>query len=127
MKVLNIDEVDGEKLGESTVRQILVYSKNLMLMYTEAEPGGPPIAHSHPHEQMGFILQGTSELTAGGKTITLRTGSSFLWSPTSIMRYEALEMRRSKYWISFTHTEKIMYLRSRGSRSSNLLFNPQFT
>jgi quercetin dioxygenase-like cupin family protein len=81
MKVLNIDEVEGEKLGESTIRRILVYSKNLMLMYTEAEPGGPPIAHSHPHEQMGFIIQGTSELTAGGKTVTLRAGSSFLIEP----------------------------------------------
>jgi hypothetical protein len=35
MKVLNIDEVDGEKLGENTIRRIMVYSKNLMLMYTE--------------------------------------------------------------------------------------------
>ena len=81
MKVLNIDEVEGEKLGESAIRHILVYSKNLMLMYTEANPGGPPIAHSHPHEQMGFVIQGTSELTAGGKTVTLKAGSSFLLEP----------------------------------------------
>jgi quercetin dioxygenase-like cupin family protein len=81
MKVLNINEVEGEKLGENTIRRILVYSKKLMLMYSEAEPGGPPIAHSHPHEQMGFIIQGTSELTAGGKTVTLKAGSSFLLEP----------------------------------------------
>jgi quercetin dioxygenase-like cupin family protein len=67
MKVLNVDEVEGEKLGEKALRRILVYSKNLMLMYTEAEPGGPPISHSHPHEQMGFVIQGTSQLTASGK------------------------------------------------------------
>ena len=81
MKVLNIDEVEGEKLGETAIRRILVYSKNLMLMYTEAEPGGPPIAHSHSNKQMGYIIQGTSELTAGGKTVTLRAGSSFLLEP----------------------------------------------
>lgn len=81
MKILNIDEVDGEKLGESAIRRIMVYSKNLMLMYTEAEPGGPLLAHSHPHEQLGFILQGTSELTASGETVTLRAGSSFLLEP----------------------------------------------
>ena len=66
MKVLNIDEVEGERLGENAIRRILVYSENLMLMYTEAMPGGPPIAHSHPHEQLGFIIQGESELTASG-------------------------------------------------------------
>jgi len=81
MKVLNIDEVKGENLGESALRKILVYSDNLMLMYSEAEPGGPPLAHSHPHEQIGYIIQGTSELTASGETVTLKAGSSFLLEP----------------------------------------------
>lgn len=81
MKVLHIDEVDGEKLGENALRKILVYSKNLMLMYTESTPGGPPLSHSHPHEQMGYIIQGTAELTAGGETVTLKAGSSFLLEP----------------------------------------------
>ena len=82
MKVLNIDEVKGEKLGvTNALRKILVYSENLMLMYTEAMPGGPPLSHSHPHEQIGFIIQGTSELTASGETVTLRAGSSFLLEP----------------------------------------------
>jgi len=81
MKVLNIDEVKGENLGESALRKILVYSDNLMLMYSEAEPGKPPLAHSHPHEQIGYIIQGTSELTASGETVTLKVGSSFLLEP----------------------------------------------
>jgi quercetin dioxygenase-like cupin family protein len=81
MKVLNIDEVKGERLGENAIRKILVYSENLMIMYTEAKPGGPPISHSHPHEQMGFIIQGNAELTASGETVTLRAGSSFLLEP----------------------------------------------
>ena len=80
MKVLNIDEVEGDRLGPGTLRKILVYSENLMLMYTEAEPGGE-LSHSHPHEQMGYIIQGTTQLTAGGETVTLRAGSSFLLGP----------------------------------------------
>ncbi len=55
MKVLNIDEVEGDQPGPGAVRKILVYSENLMLMYTEAEPGGE-LSHSHPHEQMGYII-----------------------------------------------------------------------
>jgi quercetin dioxygenase-like cupin family protein len=81
MKVLNIDEVEGEKLGEHALRKILVYSESLMLMYTKATPGGPPLSHSHPHEQMGYVIQGTAELTAGGETVTLKAGSSFLLEP----------------------------------------------
>lgn len=81
MKVLHVDEVEGEKLGEKAVRKILVYSENIMLMYTEAMPGGPGISHSHPHEQITYMIQGTSELTAGGETVTLKAGSSALLEP----------------------------------------------
>ena len=96
MKVLNIDEVDGEKLGPSAIRRIMVYSKNLMLMYTEAEPGGPPLAHSHPHEQLGFIIQGTSELTASGETVTLRAGSSFLLEPNEYHEIRGIGIEKVK-------------------------------
>ena len=82
MKVLKIDEVEGEKLGNTeAIRKILVYSENLMLMYAEAMPDGPPLSHSHPHEQLGFIIQGTVELTASGETVILKAGSSYLLEP----------------------------------------------
>jgi len=82
MKVLTIDEAKGERLGDTTaLRKTLVYSENLMLSYAEAMPGGPPLSHSHPHEQMGYIIQGTVELTASGETVTLKTGSSYLLEP----------------------------------------------
>ena len=80
MKVLNLAEVEGDQPGPGAVRKILVYSENMMLMYSEAEPGGG-LSHSHPHEQMGYIIQGTTQLTAGGETVTLRAGSSFLLEP----------------------------------------------
>ncbi len=52
-----------------------------MLMYTEAMPGGSVISHSHPHEQITYMIQGTSELTAGGEIVTLKAGSSALLEP----------------------------------------------
>jgi len=81
MKVLHLDQVEGEKLGPNVLRKILVYSDNLMLMCSEVLPGGPPLSHSHSHEQLGYIVQGTAELTAGGETVTLKAGSSFLLEP----------------------------------------------
>ena len=82
MKALNIDEVEGEKLGNTeAIRKILVYSENLMLQYVEAMPDGPPLSHSHPHEQLGYIIQGTCKLTASGETVVLTAGSSYLLEP----------------------------------------------
>ena len=80
MKVLHLDQVEGEKRGPNVLRKILVYSENLMLMHTEAMPGGG-VSHSHPHEQIVFIIQGTAELTVGGETVTLKAGSSAILEP----------------------------------------------
>jgi quercetin dioxygenase-like cupin family protein len=49
-----------------------------MLVYYEVEPGAT-LSHSHPHEQMGFVVKGSAELTAGGKTVKLGLGSSYLF------------------------------------------------
>jgi quercetin dioxygenase-like cupin family protein len=82
MKVLNIDEVKGERLGDTeAIRKVLVYSENLMIMYAEAMPDGPPLSHSHHNEQIGFVLQGTVELIASGETVILKAGSSYLLEP----------------------------------------------
>ena len=50
-------------------------------MYAEAMPDGPPLSYSHPNEQLGFVIQGTVELTASGETVILRAGSSYLLEP----------------------------------------------
>ena len=80
MKVLKVNDVKGVNLGNIAIRKTLVYSDNMM-MHAEAKPGGPPIAHSHPHEQMGYVLQGKVELEAGGKTVALEAGSSYYIEP----------------------------------------------
>jgi len=56
MKALNLDEVKGDEIAKGAVRKVLVHSKNLMLVYYDVEPGAT-LSHSHPHEQMGFIVK----------------------------------------------------------------------
>jgi len=80
MKVLHIDEVEGDQPVKGAVRKILVYSENLMLIQWEVD-AGVSLSHSHPHEQMGFIIKGAAALTAGGEKVTLSAGSSFLLEP----------------------------------------------
>jgi unsaturated pyranuronate lyase len=46
----------------------------LMLSVVHFEPGGVVPEHSHPHEQMGYLISGKLEFTVGGVTQTLSAG-----------------------------------------------------
>ena len=45
-----------------------------MLSLVEFEPRAVVEPHSHPHEQMGMLLEGELTFTIGGQTRTLRPG-----------------------------------------------------
>jgi len=47
---------------------------NLMLSVVRLEPGSVVLDHSHPHEQMGILLEGRLEFTVGGVTRLLGPG-----------------------------------------------------
>ena len=46
----------------------------VMLSLVEFEPHAVVKEHSHPHEQMGLLLEGELEFTIGGKTRILQPG-----------------------------------------------------
>jgi quercetin dioxygenase-like cupin family protein len=48
--------------------------KNLMLSVVHFEPHSVVLEHSHPHEQMGILLEGRVEFTIGGETRLLGPG-----------------------------------------------------
>jgi quercetin dioxygenase-like cupin family protein len=47
---------------------------NLMLSVVHLEPASVVLDHSHPHEQMGILLEGRLEFTVGGVTRVLGPG-----------------------------------------------------
>lgn len=47
---------------------------NLMFSLVEFEPGAVVQPHSHPHEQMGLLLEGTLEFVIGGQRRVLQPG-----------------------------------------------------
>lgn len=51
--------------------------RGVMLSVVEFEPGGVVPEHSHPHEQMGYLVSGRLEFTVGGLTRLLEPGD--LW------------------------------------------------
>ena len=57
----------------STVK--FIHSDNITLAYWDFEAGTLLPDHSHPHEQITSIIEGTFELTVGGETKTMKPGS----------------------------------------------------
>jgi len=47
---------------------------HMMLSLVEFQPGAVVEPHSHPHEQMGMLLEGELTFTIGGETKTLQPG-----------------------------------------------------
>jgi quercetin dioxygenase-like cupin family protein len=48
--------------------------EQMMLSLVEFEPRAVVQPHSHPHEQMGMLLEGELTFTIGGETRTLQAG-----------------------------------------------------
>ena len=48
--------------------------EQMMLSLVEMAPNAVVQEHSHPHEQMGLMLEGEATFTIGGQTRTVRAG-----------------------------------------------------
>jgi len=55
--------------------------KNSTVTLNELKPGTQPNVHSHPHEQITYILQGEGEFVLGGEVMILTAGDLLLVPP----------------------------------------------
>lgn len=60
------------------LRQVLAYTENLMLVRHEMKKGWVGALHSHPHEQLVYVVSGHIRFTSVGKIFDARTGDSFV-------------------------------------------------
>lgn len=79
MFVFNQD-IPMEDLGEGISRKVLAHSDNMMSVEVHFEEGAIGPMHSHPHEQLTYVLSGEFEFTIGdekksSKLATLCTNS----------------------------------------------------
>ncbi|MCE0494764.1 cupin domain-containing protein [Vibrio salinus] len=80
MFVFNND-IPMEDLGEGVSRKVLAYSDNIMSVEVHFEKGAIGAMHSHPHEQLTYVLSGAFEFTIGGETKVVRTGDTLYKEP----------------------------------------------
>jgi quercetin dioxygenase-like cupin family protein len=59
-------------------RQVLAYNEKLMLVRHLMEAGWVGARHSHPHEQLVYMIRGLIEFSGPGGTFEARAGDSFV-------------------------------------------------
>ena len=79
-------------LGGGVTRKILSYSKNLMTVELSFPKGATGAKHSHPHEQIGYIISGRLIYQEDGQEDkVLETGDTYYRAPNVIHGVEILE------------------------------------
>lgn len=71
-------EVNLQQLEEKVARKVLSHSESLMIVEVHFKKGGVGTPHSHEdHEQIGYIIKGSFEVTVGAEKKLLHQGDSF--------------------------------------------------
>lgn len=75
------DEIKLIDLGEGISRKVLAYHDNLMVVEVNFEKGAIGALHSHPHEQITYIISGAFEFNIGGEKKVVRAGDTTFKEP----------------------------------------------
>jgi quercetin dioxygenase-like cupin family protein len=59
-------------------RRVLAYNEKLFLVEHQMVGGWVGSVHSHPHEQIVYVVSGHLRVSCQGKTFDLRAGDSFV-------------------------------------------------
>lgn len=55
-----------------------MWGERIMISLVDLEPASHVPAHSHPHEQMGMVLEGALTMVIGGESRDLKAGDVYL-------------------------------------------------
>ena len=80
-----------QQLDPGVERKILAAGGSLMTAQFRFQKGAIGALHSHPHEQVGYVVSGSVDLTLDGKTQTLRSGDSYYVPSGLVHGVKALE------------------------------------
>lgn len=71
-------EIAWEKAGEGMKRKIMGYQPNLMLVRVHFNKGAIGYKHTHPHEQVSYVISGKFQVEIDGKKEVLVAGDAFV-------------------------------------------------
>ena len=71
------EELEWIKVDENTRRKQVWFGR-LMHVLVELKAGSVSPVHNHPHEQIGYIMQGSLEVKVGDNVRVLKAGEGYL-------------------------------------------------
>ena len=74
-------DIPLEDLGNGIKRKVLAYHENLMMVEVFFEKGAVGEIHSHPHEQITYVLEGEFKFKIGEKEQIVTAGDSMFKEP----------------------------------------------
>lgn len=89
MKIVKVEEAPTLETVKGRHGVILQSGKKAMMMIVTVEPGISTPPHSHPHEQIGYLLEGRGVLFSGGESVKIEAGTSFLIPPHESHKFDA--------------------------------------
>ena len=72
-----IDEQPEKQVFDGASIRTL-HGEKVMMSFVNLQPHSVVVEHSHPHEQMGMVLEGTFELSIDGDSRILKKGDAYL-------------------------------------------------
>ena len=81
-------------------RQVLAWSERMMLVRHRMRPGWKGARHSHPHEQMVYVISGHLRFARAGEVFDLRAGDSIVVAGG--VEHEASALEQSEVLDFFT-------------------------
>jgi hypothetical protein len=81
MKIIKREEAPHLETVKGRQGEILMSGENCMMMVNTIEPGIPTPPHSHPHEQIGYLIEGTGILYIDGEIREITAQVTFLVPP----------------------------------------------
>jgi quercetin dioxygenase-like cupin family protein len=85
------DSIQSESVAEGVERKILASSGKLMTVEVTFKKGAIGTLHSHPHEQISYIIKGKFEFEMDGKKHILRAGDSYYVNPGIVHGIKAID------------------------------------
>ncbi len=84
--------IPGQELGGGVTRKVLSYSASLMTVELVFPAGAVGAKHSHPNEQIGYIVSGRLVYQEEGcPDRVLETGDTYYVAPNKVHGVEILE------------------------------------
>jgi quercetin dioxygenase-like cupin family protein len=80
MSFFTVDELPGTEMLPGVVRRA-VYLDHAMVTFFNFEPGSVIPEHSHPHEQISYVIEGAFEFRLGDEVRVLRAGEGVCCPP----------------------------------------------